>query len=71
MDGQWQIDFGSGEHTWGGRGEPPGRFVWFQLPRAFAGKSLSQDWEFNQVETHLWRFENRRTGETLEGVFTP
>ena len=71
MDGTWQIEFGAGEHVWRGRGEPPARFVWFQLPRAFAGKSLSQHWKFNQAETNFWRFESRRTGETLEGSFAP
>src|SRR5262249_4825437 len=35
-DDRWQIDFGAGDHSWRGRGAPPARFIWFQLPRALA-----------------------------------
>lgn len=71
MNGQWQIEFGSGEYTWRGRGEPPPRFAWFQLPRALAGRSPGRDWQFERAATNLWRLENRRTGEFLEGSFFP
>jgi len=71
MNGQWQIEFGSGEYTWRGRGEPPSRFGWFQLPRALAGRRPGRDWQFERLPTNLWRLENRRTGESLEGSFFP
>jgi len=69
VDDRWRIEFGSGDYQRGGRGEPPARFVWFQLPRALAGTNVSLDWNFERVTTNSWRLENHRTGETLEGSF--
>jgi hypothetical protein len=71
MNGQWQIEFGSGDYSRSGRGEPPSRFGWFQLPSALHGGSLSRDWQLKQPDTNLWRLNNRRTGESLEGSFFP
>jgi hypothetical protein len=68
---RWEIVFGPGEHAWRGRGQPPGRFAWFQLSQALAGESLPRDWKFSRIESHVWRLENARTGETLEGEFHP
>src|SRR5258708_1970399 len=31
---RWQIEFGSGDYECAGNGQPPPRFVWFQLPSA-------------------------------------
>lgn len=70
-DGQWQIEFGSGNYSRSGRGQPPARFVWFQLPRALAGALVSANWSFERVAPHAWRLKNRRTGESLEGYFLP
>jgi hypothetical protein len=69
--GGWQIEFGDGHHTWRGRGAPPNRFVWFQLPDALAGKQPGHHWKFTRQKDDSWRFENARTGETLEGMFFP
>jgi hypothetical protein len=69
--GQWQIEFGVDKFSWHGRGTPPDRFAWFQLPRALAGANASGDWRFENVATNAWRLENPRTGEALEGEFSP
>ena len=71
MNGQWQIEFGNGEHRWSGRGEPPSRFVWFQLPHALADEPLKSNWRFTRTLADSWRLENPRTGESLEGGFFP
>ncbi|HEX5397947.1 MAG TPA: hypothetical protein VFY06_02755 [Verrucomicrobiae bacterium] len=71
VDGQWAIEFGADEHSWRGRGRPPERFVWFQLPRALLDKTIANNWHFENVATNSWRLENRHTGETLEGGFFP
>lgn len=71
MNGQWQIEFGSAKYSWRGRGEPSSRFGWLQLPRALAGRSLGRAWQFERSATNLWRLENWRTGESLEGSFFP
>ena len=69
--GQWQIEFGADRFSWQGRGTPPGRFGWFQLPRALLDGKITGDWNFTRVETNSWRLENPRTGESLEGGFFP
>ena len=69
--GQWQIEFGGGQRRFAGRGQPPARFVWFQLPRAMRGDSLSDGWRLTRPEKDSWRLENPQTGETLEGTFFP
>lgn len=67
---QWQLEFGGGERSFRGRGQPPARFVWFQLPRALVGQPLDVPWQFMR-SADFWRFENARTGESLEGAFFP
>ncbi|MGD0816026.1 MAG: hypothetical protein ABSA83_20735 [Verrucomicrobiota bacterium] len=70
-NGAWQIEFGGGQHTWSGRGGPPSRFAWFQLPGALGGAEPARPWKFTRRPDNSWRLENRRTGEVLEGVFFP
>jgi hypothetical protein len=69
--GQWRIEFGAGKFSWGGRGTPPNRFAWFQLPRALLGTPAGSHWKFTHPAFASWRLENPRTGETLEGEFSP
>ena len=69
--GQWQIEFGADKFSWQGRGTPPDRFAWFQLPRALLGESNGGNWKFTRAENNSWRLENPHTGETLEGEFFP
>jgi hypothetical protein len=69
--GQWQIQFGADQYSWHGRGTPPVRFGWFQLPGALRNASLGSRWRFTRVETGSWRLQNSQTGEMLEGEFFP
>ena len=68
---QWQIEFGADTFPWHGRGTPPNRFAWFQLSRALLDTNISGNWKFAHPASHSWRLENPRTGETLEGEFSP
>jgi hypothetical protein len=68
---RWQIELGAGDYRRSGRGRPPARFAWFQLPAALAGTAVSGDWNFDLVATNSWRLENHRTGEALEVSFFP
>jgi hypothetical protein len=68
---QWQIEFGADRFSWRGRGSPPNRFAWFQLPRALLGGNLNGEWQFKNTMTNSWRLENPNTGESLEGEFFP
>lgn len=71
LDGGWQIQFGVEEHGWRGQGTLPSRFVWFQLPSALLTGKATGTWRFTTPGTNLWRIENLRTGENLEGGFFP
>ena len=68
---RWQINLGGGRYIGNGKGEPPRRFAWFQLPRALAGERLRSPWKFSRPENDSWRLENYWTGETLEGSLLP
>ncbi len=67
MNDRWQIDLG--QHSWRGRGAPPERFAWFQLPHLLAGASALAQWRFTKRIDQTWRLENACTGESLEGQF--
>ena len=70
LDGQWQIQFGPDEYSRHGRGAPPGRFSWFQLPRVLSGGHPMGAWRFENISSNAWRLANDKTGETLEvGIF--
>jgi hypothetical protein len=71
IDGQWHIEFGVDEYSRSGRGKPPKRFVWFQLPCALREGKTIGNCRFDNVTTNSWRIENMHTGETLEGRFFP
>ena len=67
--GQWQIEFGANERSWAGRGPPPDRLIWFELPRALAG-AKGPRWRFTSSPDGHWRLEGAH-GEFLEGAFFP
>ncbi|MBI3870515.1 MAG: hypothetical protein HY299_18465 [Verrucomicrobia bacterium] len=69
MDGQWQIEFGNGQHHWSGRGNPPSRFVWFKIAWEHADTMSKGPWQYSQKGSDSWRWENPSTGEFLEGAF--
>lgn len=66
---QWEIRFSDEKYAWRGGGIPPDRFIWFQLPHALLGERLTDDWQFNDSVSNLWRLQDTRTGEKLEGEF--
>jgi hypothetical protein len=71
LNGEWQIQFEGGKYDWRGRGAPPPRFLWFQLPRAILGDRPAGDWRFENVSSNDWRLYNSWNGESLEGGFFP
>lgn len=70
-NGDWQIQFGDGHHAWSGRGSPPKRFGWFQLPPALNDSKPQSPWTFTRHPDDSWLLANPRTGETLEGMVFP
>ena len=68
---RWRVEFGSGNYTSGGIGQPSDYFGWFKLAPALAGVSLRTPWHFERASTNNWKLWNHRTGETLEGYLSP
>jgi hypothetical protein len=71
VGGRWRIQFGANQYDRSGRGAPPGRLAWFQLPRALAGSATGPRWNFQRRPDGGWRLENAPGGESLEGRFFP
>ncbi len=69
--GRWRIEFPLRRQSASGKGDLPARFVWFQLPAAEAGRTPAADWRFTGGSGGVWRLENVRTREMLEGFWTP
>jgi hypothetical protein len=63
----WRIQFFAEEKTYSGRGVPPDRLMWLHLPDGLAGAQRSESWHFSSRGAGTWSFENRSSGETLEG----
>ena len=70
-DGAWRIEFGSDRRVFTGRGAPPPRFLWFQLPQRVRGEGQHSGPKSSDWAQGLWRLENLQTGEWLEGMFFP
>jgi hypothetical protein len=71
LGGRWEIQFGARGYHRSGRGSPPEGLAWMELPRALASQPLAERWKFERKAGGLWRLENTRSGETLEGRFLP
>ena len=69
--GAWQIEFGAGARRYGGRGQPPVRFVWFALADALRGDPVAPPWRAEQPAPDRWRLANAHTGERLEVWLSP
>ena len=65
----WQIELPAQAKFFSGHGAPPQRLLLLYLPRALAGEPLPRGWTWNQSPDGLWRLENGRRGEWLEGYF--
>jgi hypothetical protein len=67
----WLIQFPAAQMVFTGRWPPPTRFGWLYLHAALAGEPLPQSLRFERKPDGGWRLENTRSGETLEGFFSP
>ncbi len=70
--GRWRVSFAPQRQTYRGRGTPPNRVLWLQLPGALNGTSTGADWVLTTSATspENWRLENRTTRESLDGYLT-
>jgi hypothetical protein len=67
----WQVHVTPGDHTYAGRGAPPPRVLWLQLPACLAGATPPSPWCWKTLAGNSWRLENSGTGESLEGYLNP
>lgn len=64
--GHWQLDLVQRDASHAGRGRPPKRFVWFQLPAVVAGsQALLPPWNVEKKASSEWMIENAKSGETI------
>ena len=68
---QWLIQFPPRGWSFSGHGRPPSRFAWLYLPSALRGENLPPFMRFQRKPDGGWRLENARSGETVEGFFSP
>lgn len=68
---EWRISFASEWREFGGRGAARARFGWLVLAAVLTGADVPPGWRFDQKPNGNWSLENFRTGERLEGYFTP
>lgn len=70
-DRTWQVRFLAQKKSYQGRGAPPARLVWLQLPGALAGQPPPLPWRFMPEPDGAWTLQNEKTGEALAGYFAP
>ena len=70
LAGQWEVEFPPQNKRYSGRGKPPARLIWLQLPLVLAGRPPPRHWSWHQ-DANGWRLANPSNGESLEGFFEP
>ena len=68
---QWQIVFPPERRSYRGSGLPPQQLAWLHLPRVLAGLPLPPELRMVEKGDGGWRLMNRRTGEQIEGYWSP
>lgn len=68
---RWQVEIPMQNKRFSGPGSPPKRLIWLYLPRLLSGGSPPKGWSWNVSPENGWRLENARSGELLQGYFSP
>jgi hypothetical protein len=66
----WQIQFFAQSKAYSGRGRPPERLLWLQLPEhlvSVVAATVDTDWSFSRERGSSWQFTNHLSGESLDG----
>jgi len=66
----WQVEVPAQNRRYAGRGRPPGRLIFLWLARVLEGEAPPKGWSWHS-DQQGWRLENPRTGEQIEGYFSP
>jgi hypothetical protein len=67
----WRIEYQPQNRRFAGRGHPPKRCLFLYVSAALAGRDLPADITFQKLGDGQWRLRNEKTGEVVEGGFTP
>jgi hypothetical protein len=67
-DGTWRIDVVEGGKSYSGRGDPPKRFVWFDLPVVLEGGAPRGMWSSESPGPGEYLIRNTKTGESVRLV---
>lgn len=67
QEDKWQIEFPTEKRFYSGRGTPHKRLAWLHLAKALNGQPIPEPWTFRRTDEASWRFENLKTGESIEG----
>jgi hypothetical protein len=65
----WEIRVPIENRRYSGRGGPPQRMIWLQLPGALEGRPPPEGWSWKITPDYNWSLKNPNTGESIEGYF--
>jgi len=65
---RWKIDFVYSQQTHTGKGSPPARFIWFQIPALLEGAAAPKGWRASVTDDTTWEIENPDSGEAIRLV---
>jgi hypothetical protein len=67
----WQFHLVPENRTYSGRGLPPWRIAWLNLPRCLTGEPPPKPWLWLAPDAEHWSLTNPVTGESIDGYLTP
>jgi hypothetical protein len=67
----WQIQFVPQNRSFSAPGKPSSRLIWLHLASCLSGQPAPKGWTFEKRDGGAWRFENKGSGEVLEGWLAP
>lgn len=67
----WTVDFPPENKHYSGRGRPPKRIIFLQLPGVLSGQPPLRNWSWRKLADGGWRLENNVSGESLDVYFNP
>ena len=64
----WRIDHAHAQRSHTGSGQPPARFVWFQIPAMLQDSTAPKGWRMITAADSVWELDNLDTGERIRLV---
>ncbi len=65
---KWKINFIHTQRMHAGRGGPPARFVWFQIPSLLQDATAPKGWHVMTMDEPIWELQNPESGEHIRLV---